>query len=92
LGIAITALILGSGAYFPVEYLPGWVQTIMQGNPVTLALNATRSALLGNAEWSVIWRSIAGLLPVAVASLAVGIWTFRLALRRERRRGTMGMY
>jgi ABC-2 type transport system permease protein len=92
LGIAITALILGSGAYFPVEYLPGWVQTATQGNPVTLALNATRSALLGNAEWSVIWKSIAGLFPVAVASLAVGVWAFRIALRRERRRGTMGMY
>lgn len=92
LGIAITALILGSGAYFPVDYLPGWIQAVTQGNPVTLAMNATRSALLGNAEWSVIWRSIAGLLPFAVGSLAVGVWAFRLALRRERRRGTMGMY
>lgn len=92
MGIAITALILGSGAYFPIEYLPAWIQTATQSNPVTLALDASRSALLGNAEWSVIWKSIAGLLPIAAVSLSIGVWTFRLALKRERRRGTIGMY
>jgi hypothetical protein len=32
------------------------------------------------------------LLPLAVVSLAVGIFAFRQALRRERRRGTLGLY
>jgi ABC-2 type transport system permease protein len=92
LGIAVTLLILGSGAYFPVEYFPPWVQTLTQGNPVTIALDAARHALLGSADWSTIWSSVLALAPMAVASLALGTWVFRLALRRERRRGTMGMY
>jgi ABC-2 type transport system permease protein len=92
LGIAVTILILGSGAYFPVEYLPGWVQTITQANPVTVALDAARHALLGSTDWSTIWSSAAALAPWAVASLVAGTWAFRLALKRERRRGTMGMY
>jgi ABC-2 type transport system permease protein len=92
LGIAVTLLILGSGAYFPVEYLPGWIQTLTQANPVTIALDAARHALLGSADWSAIWSSVVALAPMAVASLAAGVWAFRLALRRERRRGTMGMY
>jgi ABC-type multidrug transport system permease subunit len=92
LGIAVTLLILGSGAYFPVEYLPGWIQTLTRGNPVTIALDAARHALLGTADWSAIWSSALALVPMAVASLAAGIWAFRLALKRERRRGTMGMY
>jgi ABC-2 type transport system permease protein len=92
LGIALTILILGSGAYFPVEYLPGWVQTITQANPVTVALDAARHALLGSADWSAIWSSAATLAPWAVVSLVAGTWAFRLALKRERRRGTMGMY
>jgi len=92
LGIAITLLILGSGAYFPVEYLPGWIQTLTQANPVTIALDAARHALLGRADWSTIWSSVVALAPMAVASLAAGVWAFRLALSRERRRGTMGMY
>jgi ABC-2 type transport system permease protein len=92
LGIAVTLLILGSGAYFPVEYLPGWIQTLTQANPVTIALDAARQALLGSADWSAIWSSVVVLAPMALASLAAGVWAFRLALRRERRRGTMGMY
>jgi ABC-2 type transport system permease protein len=92
LGIVVTALTLGSGAYFPVQYLPGWVQSLTQANPITIALGAGRHALLGSADWSMIWSSAAALIPWAVGSLAAGTWAFRLALKRERRRGTMGMY
>jgi ABC-2 type transport system permease protein len=92
LGIGVTLLILGSGAYFPVEYLPGWVETITQANPVTIAMEATRHALLGRTDWSEVWSSFLGLAPWAVLSLVAGTLAFRMALRRERRRGTMGMY
>ncbi len=32
------------------------------------------------------------LLPLSAASLAVGLTAFRLAVRRERRNGTLGLY
>jgi ABC-2 type transport system permease protein len=92
LGIVVTLLILGSGAYFPVEYLPGWVVTITQANPITIALDATREALLGTTRWSDVWSTVLALVPWAIVSLVAGTFAFRMALSRERRRGTMGMY
>jgi ABC-2 type transport system permease protein len=91
-GIAVTILILASGTYFPVEYFPEWVRRITQLNPITIALDASRRALLGSIRWSEVWSTVLALTPWAVVSLVAGIWAFRMALRRERRRGTMGMY
>ena len=61
-------------------------------NPITLALNAIRDALLGGAGWGPTLKAIAVLLPVAGITLAAGVWAFRAALRREQRRGTLGLY
>lgn len=91
-GIGATILTLGSGAYFPVEYFPGWLSGLVRLNPITRALDATRGALLGDAGWSSVWPTIAGLAPAALISLGLGITALRLALRRERARGTLGMY
>jgi ABC-2 type transport system permease protein len=91
-GIAATALMLASGAYFPIQYLPAWLQNLTQYNPVTLALDAARQAMLGDAGWSVVWPAVLKLLPMASVSLMLGIAAFRLALRRERSRGTIGLY
>jgi ABC-2 type transport system permease protein len=91
-GLALTVLTLVSGAYFPVEYLPTWLQELTKYNPITLALDAARQAMLADAGWSVIWPTILKLVPMAVVSLALGMTAFRLALERERRRGTIGLY
>ncbi len=91
-GIAATALMLASGAYFPIQYLPPWLQSLTQYNPVTIALDGARQAMLADAGWSVIWPSVLKLVPMASVSLMLGITAFRLALKRERRRGTIGLY
>jgi ABC-2 type transport system permease protein len=85
-------LALGSGLYFPVELLPGWVTTAAQLNPIALAVEGMRNALLGGARWPEIAPVIAKLAPLSALSLAVGIVAFKLALRREQRRGTIGLY
>ncbi len=41
-------LTLTSGAYFPVEYFPPWLQAIAENNPMTQVLNGAREALLGH--------------------------------------------
>jgi ABC-2 type transport system permease protein len=91
-GIAVTGLTLASGAYFPIEYLPAWLQELARYNPIALALEGARQAMLADAGWSVIWPTILKLTPMAVVSLALGMTAFRLALEHERRRGTIGLY
>ncbi len=91
-GAAASVITITSGAYFPVDILPSWASWIAKLNPLTLALDTIRVALLGGGGWAETLPTIAILLPVAVASLTVGVFAFRAALRRERRRGTLGLY
>jgi len=91
-GILTSVLTIGSGAYFPLEVIPGWAESIFAWSPVTIALEASRDALLGGAGFLDVLPSILLLIPFAAASLAFGVWTFRLALERERRRGSLGLY
>jgi len=86
------ALTLGSGVYFPVDLLPGWVASTESGNPVALAIGGMRDALLANAPWATVAPKAALLAPMALASLALGTAAFRFALKRERRLGTVAMY
>jgi ABC-2 type transport system permease protein len=87
-----SVLTLISGAYFPVELFPGWLATIAALNPMTTAIDALRGTLLGDAGWSQVGSAAAVLAPAAAITLALGIVAFRLAARRERRRGTIGLY
>jgi ABC-2 type transport system permease protein len=87
-----SVLTISSGAYFPVESLPPWASWVATLNPVRLALDAVRDALLGGAGWADVAPTIVKLVPMAVVSLAVGVWSFRAALRRERKHGTLGLY
>lgn len=88
----VTLMTLASGAYFPLELLPGWLETIAVYNPMAIAIEGMREPLLGEVSWPDTVEAVLVLAPLAVASLAVGIFAFRLALRRERRRGTLGLY
>lgn len=87
-----TLLGLGSGAFFPVELLPGWLGWITAINPIAIALDGVREALLGGAGWSGVGAALASLVPLSALALAIGIAAFRLALARERRLGTLGLY
>jgi ABC-2 type transport system permease protein len=89
--LGVSGLIIGSGAFFPLELLPHWISTIAQFNPVTLAVDGVRRPLLGGG-WNGIWPKAVLLAPVSLATLMVGLYAFKLALRREQRRGTLGLY
>jgi ABC-2 type transport system permease protein len=91
-GFGMTIMTLGSGAYFPLELFPGWVSAVANVNPMAIAINGMREPLLGTVAWSDTLLQVGTLLPFSAVSLAVGIFAFRLALRRERRRGTLGLY
>lgn len=91
-GLGAGLLNLAGGVYFPIELLPRWIEVVARYNPVTIALRAMREALLAGAGWSVIAPDLALLVPMSAAALAGGMGLFELALRRERRRGTLGLY
>ena len=91
-GLGSLILTATSSTYFPIEVLPGWLQAIARYNPITIALRASREAMLGGAGWSEILPAVAALIPMAALALTAGIVAFQLALRRERRRGTLGLY
>lgn len=91
-GFGVGVLTAASGAYFPVGLLPGWLQPVLRFNPVTITLDALRAIFLGGAAWHDVRGSVLLLLPMAVVALVAGALSFRLALRRELRRGTLSHY
>ena len=91
-GLTVTVLVLLSGAYFPLELLPRPIELLAQVNPLALAIDGVREALLGDAGWGGLGSEILLLVPMAVVSLAAGVTAFRLSVRRERERGTIGLY
>jgi ABC-2 type transport system permease protein len=92
IGLGTLVLALISGLYFPIDLLPGWLSTVASLNPIALASNGMRDALLGSATWSDVAPSLLGLGALSVLTLTMGVIAFRLALRRERRNGTLGLY
>jgi ABC-2 type transport system permease protein len=92
MGIGATLLGLASGAYFPLTLLPGWIAAIAEYNPLAIAIEAMRDALLGGTGWAGVGEDVILLAPMSALSLLLGSVLFRLALRREQRRGTLGLY
>jgi ABC-2 type transport system permease protein len=91
-GMGVVVLGLLSGVYFPVALLPHWMSVATQGNPVAMAITGMRETLLGSSTFADVAPTILLLIPISLAALLVGLGAFRLAVRRERRRGTLGLY
>jgi ABC-2 type transport system permease protein len=91
-GFGLTIMTLGSGAFFPLALLPGWVESLASVNPMAIAIDGMRDPLLGVVDWNETLYGLVVLVPFSAVSLAVGVLAFRAALRRERRRGTIGHY
>ena len=91
-GMGTLALAFVSGLYFPIELLPGWLTEIAEHNPIALAVDGMRDALLGGAGWAEVAPQILVLAPLAIGALLVGLLAFRVALARERLLGSIGLY
>jgi ABC-2 type transport system permease protein len=83
---------LSSGAYFPLTVLPDWLETVLSWNPMAIALESMRSALIGGEGWGAIAPDLLVLAPMSVLTLMAGMLAFHVAVARERRRGSLGMY
>jgi ABC-2 type transport system permease protein len=83
---------LASGAFFPLVLLPYWLQTVARANPLAVALHGLRESLIGGTGWASVGSCLVELVPLSAAAMALGAIAFRLALARERRNGTLGLY
>jgi ABC-2 type transport system permease protein len=91
-GFAGTAIGLSSGAYFPLAVLPHTIAVVLSYNPMAIALEAMRSALIGGEGWGAIGTDVLALIPISAVALAAGGAAFAAAVKRERRNGSLGLY
>lgn len=72
----ILPLYFASGAQFPLDRAPQWMQTLALFNPLTYAVDLLRGLLIG--LWSFPPQvALAVLIAFAVAALAAATWSFR---------------
>jgi ABC-2 type transport system permease protein len=83
-------LTIASGAYFPLDLLPHWIETLAKLNPMAIAINGMREALIGGSV--TVGSRLVVLVPASAVALGFGVFAFRRAVRREVRRGTLGLY
>lgn len=91
-GIGSVGLALVSGLYFPTDLLPRWLADTARWNPVARVTNGVRDALVTGSDWTTVAHALAVIVPASLISLVVGALCFRLAVARERQRGTLGVY
>ena len=92
LGFGTAVLTLLSGTLFPLNLLPHWLEVIAKINPLAIAIESIRQSLLGGTGLTEAMIAIAKLAPFSAISILLGFWIFAVALRRERRLGTIGLY
>jgi ABC-2 type transport system permease protein len=66
-----------SSTFMVLALAPGWIQTAAAANPVNWAVDAGRSAVGANPDWSVIGVRAAGLAVIAVLASALATRAFR---------------
>ncbi|WP_019591264.1 ABC transporter permease [Thioalkalivibrio sp. ALE20] len=76
--LAVTPMLLLSGVFFPLEQLPGWVQTLAWMLPLAHVIELVRPLMTG--EWPVRW------LPHLAVITGYGVLAISVASYRIRRR------
>jgi ABC-2 type transport system permease protein len=88
-GIAVFGMGLASGAFFPVQVLPGWLEPIGAVVPTRFAFDGLRSAIFRGEGWG---TDAIILLVFGLVSLPIAVWTFARALSYARRTGSVSQY
>lgn len=83
---------LMGGVYYPVDVLPEWLQRMAAFIPMTHALEAFRSCLIGGRPLSDAAGHLAVLALWTVLGLPAGCLCFQYALNRCREAGALGHY
>jgi ABC-2 type transport system permease protein len=66
-----------SSAIMDPALAPGWLRACARCNPLDWAVVASREALLGSPDWSMVWPRLLALIVLAVVMAATATRTFR---------------
>jgi ABC-2 type transport system permease protein len=83
--------ILG-GAYFPIDVMPNWMQSLSRLIPVTYSLDALRLTMLKGASLAAVARPVITLALTALVILPASAMIFAATVRKGRREGTLAQY
>ena len=87
--IVSALLLLVSGVYYPVNVLPGWMQSLATVSPVTYGLEGSRAALQDGAGIAQLWDTIWPLLIMGVVLVPLGLYIFHLGELYAKRTGKL---
>jgi ABC-2 type transport system permease protein/oleandomycin transport system permease protein len=66
-----------SGAFVPVQTMPGWLQPFARNQPVSVAISAVRALFEGGPVAHSLWQSIAWLTAVLLICVPLAIARYR---------------
>ncbi len=79
-GILNTLLFFPSGAIYPIQAFPTWLQWIARVDPFTYAVHSLKSLLLKDAGWAAVWPDFAFLGGFALVAGLLAVPLFRRTL------------
>jgi ABC-2 type transport system permease protein len=79
-GVLNTVLYFPSGAVYPQQGFPGWMQVIAAVDPFTYAVHAFKSLLLKNTGFEAIYGDLGYLLVFSIVSMSAATMLFRRTL------------
>jgi ABC-2 type transport system permease protein len=88
-GVAMYALGILGGAFFPISVLPPWLETIASLLPTHFAFHGLRAAIFLGRDWA---TDALALLAFAAVGLPLASYLFRRAVDHTRKAGTLNQY
>jgi ABC-2 type transport system permease protein len=79
-GVLNTVLFFPSGAVYPQQAFPGWMQVLARADPFTYVVHALKSLLLKNTSFSAISADLTFLLVFAATAMAIATALFKRTL------------
>jgi ABC-2 type transport system permease protein len=79
-GVLNTLLYFPSGAVYPQQGFPGWMQVIAVADPFTYAVHAFKSLLLKNTGFEAITFDLAYLIIFSIVTMGAATMLFRRSL------------
>ncbi|RLE36431.1 ABC transporter permease [Candidatus Acetothermia bacterium] len=86
---AAAILLLISGVYYPVETLPGWLQTIASASPATYVIEGMRACLLHGEPTVTLLPTVFILIGVGIGVILIGLFVFRYVEAYAKRAGRL---
>lgn len=80
------------GVYYPVAILPPAFEWISRLLPITYSLHAMRLALLQGASWAALLPDILALIVFSIVLMPLGLRTFRYAVQKAKKEGSLTHY